>query len=274
MSEFQFLELVLGEKMRSLTLLVPVLNESVLLDEFLTKTTRDLEEGGLDWELILTDDGSTDNSLEKMRRFARTNARVKVISLGSNRGPGANYHRGFEMASKEYVAWATVDAFYDTRILPALMAHLDHQSAVSAYRTELSAHSPMRRVQTVLNVWTMRVLFPHFWFKAYHTLQIHRVDFIRAIQIEAATSFMCSELLFKARALGLNVNEVAIEYLPRRKGKATGGNPKLIVRHLKEMLKFWIRWVVLRRPIVDNSVFVSKSAAAQTPVSKALSAAT
>src|SRR3989304_4637853 len=103
--------------MRSLTLLVPVLNESPLLDEFLAKTTRDLDEGGLDWELILIDDGSTDDSLEKMKRFAKTERRAKVISLGANHGPGANYHRGFAMASKEYVCPATVDAFYDTRIL-------------------------------------------------------------------------------------------------------------------------------------------------------------
>ena len=243
--------------MRSLSLLVPVLNESVLLNEFLNKTIHDLGNSGLDWELILTDDGSTDNSLDKMQRLARSNARIKIITLGVNHGPGANYHRAFELASKEHVAWATVDAFYDTQILSSLMSHLDHHSAISAYRTDLSGHPLMRRVQTMVNVRILRILFPHFRFEAYHTLQIHRLDFIRAIQIEARTPFMCSELLFKARALGLNIKEIGIEYLPRKKGRATGGNPKLIIRYLTEVLKFWIRWVVLRRPIVDTSVRVS-----------------
>ena len=70
-----------GSNMRSLTLLVPVFNESSLLEEFLAKTARDLNEGGLDWELILTDDGSTDDLLEIALGFARSNARAKVISL-------------------------------------------------------------------------------------------------------------------------------------------------------------------------------------------------
>ena len=149
------------------------------------------------------------------------------------------------MASKEYVAWATVDSFYDTQILPDLMAHLDQHSAISAYRNDLSGNPPMRRVQTIVNILVMRLLFPRFHFKAYHTLQIHRVDFIRAIQIEAVTSFICSELLFKAASLGLSIKELGIDYQPRKKGKATGGNPKLIIRYLREVLRFWLRWALM-----------------------------
>jgi glycosyltransferase involved in cell wall biosynthesis len=254
--------------MHSLTLLVPVLNESQLIDEFVSKTIRDLRDGGLDWELILIDDGSTDDSLERMKRFASAEPRIIVISLGANHGPGANFHRGFAMASKEHVAWATVDAFYDTRLLPRLMEHLDQHSAISAYRTDLSAHSAMRRLQTLANVLILRVLFPNFRLKAYHTLQIHRVDFIRAIQIEAVTPFMCSELLFKACALGLNIKEIGIEYLPRTKGKATGGKPKLIFRYVAEMLKFWTHWVLLRHPIVDPSISIQPPSAVRTEVSE------
>lgn len=254
--------------MRSLTLLVPILNETLLIEEFLLKTTRDLEESGLDWELILIDDGSTDDSLEKIRRFSESQSRIKVIILGSNFGPGANYHRGFAAATKDHVAWATVDAFYDTKILSELMEYFDRYSAVSAFRTDLSGHTPMRRLQTVANVVIMRVLFPHLRFKAYHTLQIHRMDFIRRIQIESVTPFMCSELLFKARALGLEIKEVGIDYLPRKKGKATGGNPRLIIRHVSEMLKFWVRWAILRQPIVSQPDFYLSSTAAQIATGK------
>jgi glycosyltransferase involved in cell wall biosynthesis len=255
--------------MHSLSLLVPVSNESALIEEFLEQTLRDLSDGGLDWELILINDGSTDDSLEKMQRWAQNEPRIRIVNLGTNHGPGANVYRAFAIAEKEHLTFATVDRFYDTRVLPHLMEHLDQYSVVSAYRTELTAHPPLRRLQTLTNNLVMRLLFPHRRFTAYHTLQIHRVDFIQAIRLEAVTPFMCSEMLFKAHALGLKIKEVGIEYLPRKKGKATGGSPKLIFRHVSEMMKFWVRWVVLREPIVDRSISLPQTASQRAPIGEA-----
>jgi len=239
--------------MPSLTVVVPVLNEAVLLDPFLRKTKEDLETGGIDWELILVNDGSTDKSLEIMRRFAATNARVTVIDLGFNHGPGANLHQAFQQATKEFCCYATVDGFYDTRLLPKLLEHLPEYDAVSAYRSDLKAHTPFRRVQTMLNIYLQRLLFTDR-FTAYHTLQIHRTDFLQKVPLESRTPFLCSEMLFKVSRLGFRVKEVAIPYLPRKAGKATGGNPRLIARHMGDIFRFWFRWVVFRRPMLSRDV--------------------
>lgn len=236
--------------MRSLTVIVPVLNESVLLPEFLEKTTSDLARAHIDYELILVNDGSSDDSLAIMQRFASGEPRIRVLDLPRNLGPGGNLHRAYALATKELACYATVDGFYDTALLPELLTWFDQgYDAVSAYRTDLSAHAPTRRVQTLLNVGLQRVLFP-YRFRAYHTLQIHRTDFVQGIELESCTPFLCSELLFKATELGLRIKEVGIPYLPRKAGKATGGNPRLILRHLADVLRFWTRWFVLRRPML------------------------
>ena len=239
----------------SLTLMVPVLNEEQLLPSFLAKTRADLRALGSDWELILINDGSTDRSLEIMTRFAAETPGVKVLDLKGNFGPGANIHRAYREARMEFVAYATVDGFYDTVELPGLLIQLSDCDAISAYRTDLSAHPPLRRIQTLLNVGVQHWLFPRaLRFRAYHTLQIHRTDFVQAIELEAGSPFLCTELLFKARALGLRVKEVPIPYLPRRQGKATGGSPKLISKHLKDVYRFWFKWFVLRRPMVREGL--------------------
>ena len=237
--------------MPSLTLMVPVLNEEQLLPSFLEKTRADLRAIGSAWELILINDGSSDGSLDIMRRFERDTPGARLLDLETNHGPGANLHQAYREARMEFVTYATVDGFYDTAELPALLSHLHDCDGISAYRTDLSAHPPLRRVQTLLNVGVQHLLFPRaLRFRAYHTLQIHRTDFVQAIELEAGSPFLCTELLFKACAMGLRIKEVPIPYLPRKQGKATGGSPKLISKHLKDVSRFWFKWFVLRKPMV------------------------
>ena len=237
--------------MVSLSLVVPVLNEEILLWAFMEKTERDLNESGIDWELFMVDDGSTDTSLQLMRQFAEGRPRVKVIDLGGNHGPGANLYRAYAMASKDVVAYATVDGFYDTALLGSLLTHFEEHDAVSAYRTDLTSHPGFRKVQTMINVYLQRVMFP-YEFKAVHTLQIHRRDFLQSVGLQAKTPFLCSEMLYKATEAGFSIKEVGIPYLPRHAGKATGGNPKLIYRTMYEIFTFWFRWFVLKQPMLPK----------------------
>jgi glycosyltransferase involved in cell wall biosynthesis len=235
--------------MVSLTLVVPVLNEEILLEEFMRKTMQDLDNGELDWELFMVDDGCTDSSPEIMHRIAKEHPRVSVINLPRNMGPGANLHEAYSLATKDVVAYATVDGFYDTALLPGLLHHFEDSDAVSAYRTDLKSHPGFRKIQTMINVYLQRLLFP-YEFEAVHTLQIHRRDFLQQAGLTSQTPFLCSEMLYKATEAGLKIKEVGIEYLPRKAGKATGGDPTLIARTMKEILGGWFRWFVLKKPML------------------------
>lgn len=239
--------------MVSLTLIVPVLNEEILLPEFLAKTVQDLDAGGLDWELFLVDDGSTDSSYRIMADFAASDERVQVIKLAQNCGPGANLHEAYSLATKDVAAYATVDGFYDTALLPSLLHYFKDNDVVSAYRTDLKSHPGFRKLQTMINVYLQRLLFP-YEFKAVHTLQIHRTDFLQGADLRAQTPFLCSEMLYKATEAGLKIAEVPIEYLPRKAGKATGGDPWLIVRTMREIFAGWLRWFVLKKPMLPQGL--------------------
>ena len=86
--------------MLSLSMVVPALNEEVLVDEFLEKSVRDLQAVTEDWEIVFVDDGSTDRTVEYAQAWAAKYDQIKIVSLGRNLGNGANVEVGFQHATE------------------------------------------------------------------------------------------------------------------------------------------------------------------------------
>ncbi len=84
----------------TLSLVVPVYNEIETLAEFYRRAGAVLQQCGNEYEIIFVDDGSSDGSLEQMRRVAASDPRVRVVSFSRNFGhqtavtAGLNYSTG------------------------------------------------------------------------------------------------------------------------------------------------------------------------------------
>ena len=253
--------------MLSLSMVVPALNEDELVDEFLEKSIRDLSAVTNDWEIVFVDDGSTDKTVEYAQAWANKYPQINIVSLGRNLGNGANVEVGFQHATKEVVFNNTVDAFFNTEDLEWIVPHLEQYDSISGYRSDLSANNPYQKLLTLGNLTLIRTLFP-LKLKAYQTVQFHRRSLFEQIQIEGRSSFVSPELLIKAHYLGYSIGEVEVKFHPRLKGTAKGGGLKHVVRTFRDMIKFWFKWVVLKRPIaVRRPVAVRGPGPVETPAS-------
>jgi len=229
----------------SLSMVVPAYNEEELLESFIRKSVSDLAKITSDFEIVLVNDGSTDNTLKIAQKLATEFSNLRVINLDRNLGTGKNYVPGFAAASKEIVFNNTVDAFFDTEDLPLLLEHLDDYDVVSGYRSDLSANSLYQKILTIGNYTLIRLVF-RLSLKAYQTVQFHRKAFLDSISIEAESSFISPELLLKAHEMGKTIKEVKVKYHPRVGGEAKGGNPRAILRTLKDIIRLWIKWKILK----------------------------
>ena len=256
--------------MLSLSMVVPALNEDELVDEFLEKSIRDLSAVTNDWEIVFVDDGSTDKTVEYAQAWANKYPQINIVSLGRNLGNGANVEVGFQHATKEVVFNNTVDAFFNTEDLEWIVPHLEQYDSISGYRSDLSANNPYQKLLTLGNLTLIRTLFP-LKLKAYQTVQFHRRSLFEQIQIEGRSSFVSPELLIKAHYLGYSIGEVEVKFHPRLKGTAKGGGLKHVIRTFRDMLKFWFKWVILKRPIaVRRPVAVRGPGPVETPASVAV----
>lgn len=230
----------------SLSLVVTAYNEEVLLESFIEKSMDDLSKVSDDYEIVLVNDGSSDGTLAIAKELAKKYPNLVIVDLKKNIGTGPNYTVGFAVASKEILFWNTVDGKFDTHDLPLLLSYLGAYDVVSGYRSDLKGNTFYQNILTLCNFYLIRILFG-LNLKAYQTIQFHRVDFVHHITLENNSSFVCPELLLKAKAAGKTIKEVEITFNGRLAGKATGGRPSFVLRSLIDVFKFWILWKILHR---------------------------
>ena len=79
-----------------------------------------------DWELIIVNDCSKDNSLEIMQQYARKDNRIRIINNENNlKLPGA-LNRGFQEAKGKYLTWTSHDNRMGSTMLEEFVSYLDN----------------------------------------------------------------------------------------------------------------------------------------------------
>jgi glycosyltransferase involved in cell wall biosynthesis len=106
---------------------LPVYNGELFLaaalDSFLAQTYRH-------FELIISDNASTDGTEEICRRYAKGDPRIRYFRCDANVGPRRNFNRVFELAQGKYFKWAAHDDEYAPDFLSKCVAALERDASV------------------------------------------------------------------------------------------------------------------------------------------------
>lgn len=109
----------------SVSVIVPTFNEEGSLEELYSRLTTMLEGSASAHELIFVDDGSTDSSLQVIRKLRENDRRVKIISFSRNYGKSPALDEGFKAAKGEVVVTIDADLQDNPDEIPAMIAKLD-----------------------------------------------------------------------------------------------------------------------------------------------------
>jgi glycosyltransferase involved in cell wall biosynthesis len=108
-----------------LSVVVPAWNEAESLRELASRVRSEVEALGIDWELIVVDDGSTDATWETLSALHAEDARVSGIRFARNYGKAAALACGFQAARGARVITMDADLQDDPAEIPSLLAKLD-----------------------------------------------------------------------------------------------------------------------------------------------------
>ncbi len=107
-------------KLRKLSVVVPVFNERNTVVEILRRMRAVELPDGIESEIIVVDDGSSDGTRDVLRQLG--DSTVRIVMHDRNRGKGAALRTGFAHATGEYVLVQDADLEYDPEDWPKLLA--------------------------------------------------------------------------------------------------------------------------------------------------------
>ena len=100
-----------------ISVVVPCYNEAPTILEFHKLLTESLKKENLTYELIMVDDGSEDDTMEKLRSITKKDKSVKVISFSRNFGKEAAMLAGLKHCNGKYVAIMDADLQHTPEVL-------------------------------------------------------------------------------------------------------------------------------------------------------------
>jgi glycosyltransferase involved in cell wall biosynthesis len=204
-----------------LSIVVPIYNEEENVRALHESVTSALSGGGLDYELILVDDGSTDGSYSLLREIAGSDRRVKVIRFRRNFGQTAAMAAGFDNSAGKVVVPMDGDLQNDPADIPKLLEKI-HQGydVVSGWRRDrrdalISRKVPSRIANFLISRMTGVKLHDYGC-----TLKAYRREVLEGINLYGEMHRFVPAL---ASQVGARVAELPVAHHHRLHGKSKYG---------------------------------------------------
>ena len=190
------------------------------------------------FEVILVDDGSTDDTGRIMDELAAGHPAIAVVHNRPNRGLGGAYKVGLARASQEYVMLVPGDNSFPADCLRQILAVVGQADVVVPYRLNPEARGLGRRIgssgfTTVLNLlFGLRIRY-------YNGLVVHRTALVRSIDIETDGFAYQAEALIKLLRQGHSYVEVGTIIEERRQGASKALRPKNLLSVARTIIRLW-----------------------------------
>jgi dolichol-phosphate mannosyltransferase len=208
------------QRSAGISLVLPAYNEQETIEQAIREADEALAGLASDYEILVVDDGSRDETAAIVRREAESRPAVRLLRQPGNQGYGAALRRGFQEASKPLVAFTDSDCQFDLRELDRLTLLSKHYDIACGYRIDRQDSWLRKLYSSAYNV-LARSLLGTGVRDCDCALKVFRREVVQSIPIQTNGFFVNAELLTKARLRGHSVVEVGVTHRPRPRGQST-----------------------------------------------------
>lgn len=204
---------------KSISIYVPAYNEEKNIAATISNLDNILKNLFEDYEILLFDDCSTDNTPIIVDELAKKNDKIVVVHNKKNKGLGYNYKVAVKLAKKEFFSWIPGDNDVRNSDIERAFLQIEKADIIIPYICNQRERAFLRRVFSRNYVNLLNFLF-RFKLKYYNGFIITKTSFIKDIQIYTDSFAFQSETLIKLLKKGYSYIEVPYHTIPQEKSEA------------------------------------------------------
>ena len=231
----------------SITAFFPCYNDAGTIASVVIAADRTLRELTDDYEIIVGNDASTDNSAEILEELRELYPRLRVLHHQVNRDYGGNLRSMFAAATKDLIFYTDGDAQYDPAELTTLHRHLGPDVDV-VQGWKLGRGDPMHRK-------IIGRVYHHFvrWWFGLHLrdvdcdFRLFRRHVLESFPLESNSGCITVEMMTRIEQGHFSVVEVPVHHYHRAYGQSQFFNFRRVARTLIELSRLWFKLKLLRR---------------------------
>ncbi|UCE27802.1 MAG: glycosyltransferase family 2 protein [Candidatus Coatesbacteria bacterium] len=221
----------------SVSACVPALNEAGNVGALVRDLDRVL--GGLcdEYEIIVIDDGSTDQTSAVLKELSGELPALRVITHLSNLGYGRALRDGFDAAYCEYVFYTDGDRQFDVGELARFVERAAPGRAVVGYRLERSEGTLRQFTSRAYNK-LIQVLFGLKLRDIDCSFKVFPAGAVPSLELKSDRFFIDTELMVKLKNAGVVIEELGVRHLPREYGRSTV-SARHVFTTVREIIEMW-----------------------------------
>ena len=197
-----------------ISVVIPAYNEELAIGGDLKAIQDAMDSAGLEYEIIVVDDGSTDRTTEIVREFLN----VRLLSHPNNRGTGAARTTGLRAAKGDIILMTDADGTYPNQDMPRMLRALEgYDMVIGARKKEAGTvkwlRAPAKHFIRLFASYLTATRIPDLnsGFRAFR-----KEPAMRFLRILPSTHSWVSTITIAFLTSGYTVNYIPIDYYPRK----------------------------------------------------------
>lgn len=231
-----------------LSVVIPVYNEAGALSQLIPEIRDVLHKLGRRYEIIAVDDGSSDESVDVLRRLQKQEPHLRIIQFRRNFGQTAAFAAGFDYARGDIIFTMDADGQNDPADIPHLLEAMEEgdYDLVNGWRKDRKEPFLTRKLPSMVANWLIANASDVHLHDRGCSLKAYRREVVKQLNLYGEMHRFIPEV---ASLIGVRIGEVPVNDRPRNAGESKYGALSRTPRVILDLLTVTFLLSYSKRPM-------------------------